>query len=79
MISTAVPPNGKFCFVPTMLMNRFGRTATMPRYREPGRVIRLRMKSRYSAVGLPGRIPGTKPPYLRMLSETSVGLNVIET
>ena len=42
-------------------------------------VIRLRMKSRYSAVGLPGRMPGTKPPYLRMLSETSVGLNVIET
>jgi hypothetical protein len=37
------------------------------------------MKSRYSAVGLPGRMPGTKPPYFFMLSATSVGLKVIDT
>ncbi len=32
----------------------------------------------YSAVRLPGRMPGMKPPYFRMLSATSSGLKMIE-
>ncbi len=32
----------------------------------------------YSAVRLPGRMPGTKPPYLRMFSATSSGLKTID-
>ena len=31
----------------------------------------------YSAVRLPGRMPGTNPPYLRMFSATSSGLKMI--
>ena len=45
-------------------------------YRAPPRVILVRIRSIYSAVFLPGRIPGTKPPYFFMLSATSTGLKV---
>jgi len=47
MISTAVPPNGKFwyCCWFSQMKKKFGRTEIRPRYSAPGRVIRLRMKS----------------------------------
>ena len=43
----------------------------------PPKVMRPRMWSRYSAVRLPGRMPGMKPPYFRMFSATSSGLKTI--
>ena len=59
------------------LKKQFGRTAMMPRYNEPGSVIRERTNCRYSAVGRPGRMPGMNPPYFFMSSATSTGLKVI--
>ena len=44
---------------------------------DPTSVMRVRMVSMYSAVRLPGRIPGTNPPYFRMFSATSSGLKMI--
>ena len=32
----------------------------------------------YSAVRLPGRMPGMNPPYFRMLSAVSTGLKTID-
>ena len=37
--------------------------------------MRFRMFDRYWAVGAPGLMPGMNPPYLRMLSAVSIGLN----
>ena len=37
------------------------------------------MRLMYSEVLRPGRMPGTKPPYLRMLSASSVGLKMMPT
>ena len=53
-----------------------GSTARAARNRAPGSVSLVRMRSRYSAVGRPGRTPGTKPPYFLRLSAWSMGLNV---
>ena len=49
----------------------------MARKMAPGHVTRVIIKSRYSAVALPGLIPGTKPPYFFMFSAMSTGLKVI--
>src|ERR1700712_4770287 len=81
MMSTEVPPNGKFWLLPLPVSdrNRFGRIAMKPRYSEPGNVIRLSTYCRYSAVGRPGRMPGMNPPYFFMSSARSTGLNVMPT
>ena len=39
----------------------------------PTRVMQVRTSLMKSAVRLPGRLPGMKPPYLRMLSAVSSG------
>ena len=44
-----------------------------------GAVSLLKMRSMYSAVLWPGRMPGMYPPYLRMLSATSIGLKMMLT
>ena len=61
------------------MKKKFGRTATMPRYSEPGSVIRDSTNCRYSAVGRPGRMPGMKPPYFFMSSARSTGSKVMPT
>jgi anti-sigma regulatory factor (Ser/Thr protein kinase) len=43
---------------------------------DPTKVIRVRISLMWSAVRLPGRMPGMKPPYFLRLSATSTGLNV---
>jgi len=50
----------------------------MPRYSEPGRVMRESTKLRYSASGA-GAMPGMKPPNFFMSSARSSGLNVMPT
>lgn len=35
--------------------------------------------ARYRSVGRPERMPGMKPPYFFMLSDTSTGSKVIDT
>lgn len=52
---------------------------TNARYTPPTSVRCVRMVFKCSAVFLPGRIPGTKPPWRRMLSATSLGLKTMET
>ena len=47
------------------------------RYRGPNMVILLSTFMRKSMVGLPGRRPGTKPPFFFRLLATSTGLNAI--
>jgi hypothetical protein len=80
MISTAVPPNGKFWALLLVIeKKKFGRIATMPRYSDPGSVMRDRTNCRYSAVGRHGLMPGMKPPYFFMSSARSTGSNVIPT
>ena len=44
----------------------------------PMKTILLSILDRYSLVGLPGLIPGTKPPCFFILSATSIGLNVMD-
>src|SRR5690242_17079495 len=44
----------------------------------PITVMRVSTKSIYSAVFLPGRMPGMKPPYFLRLSAVSSGLKMIE-
>ena len=80
MISTAVPPNGKFCAVAA------GHAEEEVRQdRDDSQVERagegdpVQDEGRYSAVGRPGRMPGMKPPYFFMSSARSSGLNVIDT
>ena len=43
----------------------------------PGSVMRFSTLARYFSVGGPGRIPGMKPPCLRMMSACCCGLNAI--
>ena len=62
-----------------MPRKKFGSTAMMPRYSDPGRVMRESTKFRYSAVGRPGRMPGMKPPNFFISSARSSGLNVMPT
>jgi hypothetical protein len=59
------------------LIRKFGMIAMIARYTAPASVILVRIVSMYSAVRLPGRMPGTKPPYFRMFSATSSGLKMI--
>ena len=40
-----------------------GSTTTAARNSAPGSVMRVSTRSRYCAVGRPGRMPGMKPPY----------------
>ncbi|MNC92312.1 hypothetical protein D3C83_87100 [compost metagenome] len=54
-----------------------GMIATIARYVAPASVILARIVSMYSAVRLPGRMPGMNPPYFRMFSATSSGLKMI--
>ena len=44
---------------------------------EPGSVMRFSTLARYRSVGGPGRMPGMKPPCLRMMSACCAGLNAI--
>src|SRR4029450_10267103 len=48
-------------------MKRLGAIATTARKSEPGSVRRVSTRSRYCAVGGPGRIPGREPPGLGRL------------
>ena len=73
-IRIEVPPKKKLAEV--WLMRIVGSAATAARNNAPGNVRRARMRSRNSAVGLPGRTPGMNPPYLRRFSAWSTGLNV---
>ena len=59
------------------VIRKSGRIAISARYSAPASVMRVRIVSMYSAVRLPGRMPGTNPPYLRMFSATSSGLKMI--
>src|SRR5688500_20083158 len=73
-----VPPNGNVCGSSSHTANTMeGTRAIVARNIEHGRVIRLRMRCRYSDVGFPGRMPGMNPAYLRQLSAVSTGLNEI--
>ena len=56
-----------------------GSSDRIARYKPPTTVILVRIVFMYSAVFLPGRMPGMKPPYLRMLSAASLGLKMMET
>ena len=58
---------------------RSGMSEIAARYSPPTRVSLVRMSLMCSALGFPERMPGMKPPYLRMLSATSLGLKMIET
>src|SRR3972149_3840529 len=55
-------------------MSRSGRIEISARKTAPGRVIRVSVRSMYSAVFFPGRTPGMNPPYFFMLSARSMGL-----
>ena len=79
MMRIDAPPNGKFWFAPKNDSAISGMSATTPRYRDPALVMRDSTYWRYSTVGRPARMPGTKPPYFFMLSATSSGLKVICT
>ena len=52
-----------------------GAMAMMARYRAPNMVILPSTLWMKSAVGLPGRKPGMKPPFFFRLLATSTGLN----
>jgi len=56
-------------------VTRSGSTARVARKRAPPRVIRFVMRERNSSVGLPGRMPGMKPPFLRRKSAVWSGRN----
>ena len=56
-----------------------GSNERIDKYRPPTTVIFVRILFMYSAVFFPGRMPGMKPPYLRMLSAASLGLKMIDT
>jgi hypothetical protein len=58
-------------------MRRSGSTEMIARKTAPGSVMRVRIRSMYSAVFLPGRTPGMNPPYFFMLSARSTGLKTI--
>src|SRR5207245_2593521 len=58
-------------------IRKSGSTEIRARKIAPGRVIRVRVRSMYSAVFLPGRTPGMNPPYFFMLSARSMGLNTM--
>ena len=63
--------------VPAKLKAKDGTNATSDRKMAPNSVMRLEILRRYCAVGLPGRMPGMKPPFCWMLLEMSSGLNWI--
>ena len=44
----------------------------------PIKIIEFKILVKYSLVGLPGLIPGTKPPCFFIFSATSIGLNVMD-
>ncbi len=52
-----------------------GAMAITDRYSAPNMVILLSTLVMKSAVGLPGRKPGMKPPFFFRLLATSMGLN----
>src|SRR3954471_14728107 len=60
-IRIEVPPRPRAvaCEKPPKRMKMFGRTAITPRNRAPGKVSRVSTRSRYMAVGRPGRTPGS--------------------
>ena len=65
MMRMLVPPSWRL-FVPGMNADTmYGSTAMLPRNRAPPSVIRFVTRDRNSSVGLPGRMPGMKPPFLR--------------
>ena len=79
MISRPVPPKKLatrygILSQPDMIL---GNTATKAKNSAPGSVMRVMIKSKYSAVCFPGLIPGMNPPYFFILSAMSTGLNVI--
>ena len=47
------------------------------KYKAPTNVILVKILSIYSAVFLPGLIPGINPPYFLIFSATSEGLKII--
>ena len=58
-------------------IRKSGSTEMRARKMAPGRVMRVSTRSMYSAVFLPGRTPGMKPPYFFMLSARSIGLKTM--
>ena len=61
IISMLVGPNMELR--PKEPMNSAGIIAISIRKNAPNRVRRLHILARYSPVGLPGRMPGIKPPF----------------
>ena len=76
VIRMLVPPKGK-AWMFQIERKTDGSSAIVARNKEPGNVIRFSTPDRYWAVGLPGRIPGMKPPYLRMSSAVRYGSNAM--
>ena len=76
VIRMDVPPNGTWV-TPQNARAADGINAIAAKKIAPGNVIRTSTSFKYFAVGAPGRIPGMNPPYLRMLSAVSTGLNAI--
>ena len=74
-ISKLVPPRAKGKLY--WEIRNSGSRHTNVRYAAPITVMRVRMRSRYSAVAWPGRMPGIKPFDLRRLSAVSSGLKTI--
>ena len=73
-----MPMPGKRCsLIPEIMI--CGSRDRMERYSPPTTVILVKILFMYSAVFLPGRMPGINPPYLRMLSAASLGLKIIDT
>jgi len=58
-------------------IRKSGSTEIKARKTAPGRVIRVSVRSMYSAVFFPGLTPGMNPPYFFMLSARSMGLKTI--
>ena len=77
-LNVAPPPKKlEKCALTPRFEAKTGRIAMIARKRDPGTVTLVRILSMYSSVGLPGRTPGTKPPFFRMFSATSRGLKTI--
>ena len=57
---------------------KIGIIATILKPSAPMKITLLRILFKYSVVGLPGLIPGIKPPDFFILLAISIGLNVIE-
>ena len=59
-------------------LNMNGMIATIQSPAAPMKIMYLSISLKYSVVGVPGLIPGMKPPCFLRLLDTSIGLNVMD-